>query len=242
MNLTPASWGDTLDAFLGRTAPVTLEPLILGSIILAAILLSVPRVTWRWFGMFTTLVHELGHAFSAGLLGRRVRAIRVGANHGGSTISSGGSFTAVISGFLGYPAPAIVGAALILTATAGYTRVAILGGAILVVLSLIFLRGWGAILIALATLAGGAALWFYADSVMQTYALITVGLALLVGSLRGLGNVFAAHGRKHRNLESSDAFILARQTHIPSVFWLLGFSLAIVACVWASVVALIGTV
>ncbi|RLP72790.1 M50 family peptidase [Mycetocola tolaasinivorans] len=231
-----------MDRLLGRGAPVLLEPWILLAIIAAAVVLSVPRITWRWFGMFTTLVHELGHAFSAGVLGRRVRAIRVGANHGGSTLSSGGAFSAVVSGFFGYPAPAIVGAALILSTTAGYTRAALVGGAVLVILSLIFLRGWGAILIALASVAGSAALWLYADAVLQTYALITVGLALLVGSIRGLGNVFAAHGRKHRNLASSDAYILARQTHIPSPVWLLGFTAAIAACVWASTLALMGAV
>jgi hypothetical protein len=36
--------------------------------------LSVPRATWRWFGLVSTVVHELGHAFSALMVGHRVPA------------------------------------------------------------------------------------------------------------------------------------------------------------------------
>ena len=83
-------------------------------IVAIAALLSVPGLTWQWFGLFATLVHELGHAIAAILTGRVVHGIRIRRNHSGDAMSSGRpGFGTVVSGVLGYPAPAIVGAALL---------------------------------------------------------------------------------------------------------------------------------
>src|SRR5690554_3005758 len=102
------------------------------AILAAAALLSVPRATWQWFGLFTTLVHELGHAVAALLTGRIVHGIRIRRNHSGDALSSGrGALGTVVSGVMGYPAPAVVGAAQLWSVFNGYTTAALfLGGVV----------------------------------------------------------------------------------------------------------------
>ena len=58
-------------------------------ILLAAAALSIPNATWRYFGLFSTVVHELGHAFAALMTGRRVTGIRLNFDHSGLTTSFG---------------------------------------------------------------------------------------------------------------------------------------------------------
>src|SRR4029453_16062803 len=78
-------------------------PVVLG-VLTAAIVLSIPARTWRWFGLYVTFVHELGHAFAALMTGRVVHGLRIGLDHSGQLLSSGrGRNGAVWSGFWGYP-------------------------------------------------------------------------------------------------------------------------------------------
>src|SRR5690606_26142039 len=93
-----------------RAEPLDLSPWVMLAIVAAAALISIPRASWKVFGLFTTLVHELGHAVAAILTGRVVHGIRIRRNHSGEALSSG-TGRAVISGLMGYPAPAVVGAA-----------------------------------------------------------------------------------------------------------------------------------
>ena len=108
------------------------------AVLVGAAALSIPRATWRWFGLFTTLVHELGHAVAAILSGRVVHGIRIRRNHSGDALSSGrGVLGTVVSGLMGYPAPAIVGAAQLWCVFNGYTAAALFVGGVVLVLTLL---------------------------------------------------------------------------------------------------------
>ena len=199
---------------------------------LAAAALSVPRFTWQWFGLFTTLVHELGHAVAALLTGRFVPGIRIRRNHSGEAVSSGrGSLSQVVSGFFGYPAPAIVGAAQLWSVFEGYTAIALLVGGVILALTLLVIRNLFGVLVVLASAAVSAALWFAATPQAQSYALLIVGVALLVGSVRGLLTVIGVHTRRRDQLQTSDAYLLYRRTHVPSVVWLALWTALIAACI-----------
>lgn len=199
---------------------------------LAAAALSVPRFTWQWFGLFTTLVHELGHAVAALLTGRFVHGIRIRRNHSGEAVSSGrGSVSQVVSGFFGYPAPAIVGAAQLWSVFEGYTAIALLIGGVILALTLLVIRNLFGVLVVLASAAVSAALWFAATPETQSYALLIVGVALLVGSVRGLLTVIGVHTRRRDQLQTSDAYLLYRRTHVPSVVWLALWTALIAACI-----------
>ena len=72
---------------------------------------------WRFFGLFVTFVHELGHAFAALTTGRVVKGISLNFDHSGQMNSFGRvGFSATWSGFWGYPAPGVLGFVLITSA------------------------------------------------------------------------------------------------------------------------------
>ena len=221
----------TLPALLARTAPVAIPvPVLLGIVAVAAVL-SLPRATWQYFGLFATLVHELGHAVAAILTGRAVHGIRIRRNHSGEAVSSGrGVFGTVVSGVFGYPAPAIVGAAQLWSVFNGYTAIVLFTGGIVLVLTLLVIRNAFGAIVVLVSAATSALLWFRATPTVQGYALLVIGIALLVGAVRALCTVIGAHLRRRDQLSTSDAYLLYRRTGIPSPVWLLLFTMLIGGC------------
>jgi len=226
---------DELLDSLTRTTPVAVSPTLLIVIVAAAALLSIPRPVWKWFGLFTTLVHELGHAIGAILTGRFVHGMKIRMNHSGEAVSSGRSkLGSAISGSLGYPAPAIVGAIQLWCVTQGYTAIALFVGGIILVLTLLVIRNLFGFLVVVVSAAASAALWLWASPELQSYVLLVIAIALLVGSVRGLATVIGVHTRRRAELSTSDAYLLYTRTGIPSLFWLLLFAALISASVvWA---------
>ncbi|WP_255461337.1 M50 family metallopeptidase [Glaciihabitans sp. INWT7] len=211
---------------------------VLLAIVAVAATLSLPRASWQYFGLFATLVHKLGHAVAAILTGRVVHGIRIRRNHSGDALSSGrGILGTVVSGVFGYPAPAIVGAAQLWSVFSGYTAIALFVGGILLVLTMLVIRNAFGAVVVLASAAISALLWFFAPPTVQGYALLIIGIALLVGAVRALGTVLAVHLRHRDQLSTSDAYLLYRRTGIPSPFWLLIFALLIGGCVVAALAA-----
>ncbi|MDJ0333976.1 M50 family metallopeptidase [Salinibacterium sp. G-O1] len=225
---------DFLDS-LARTPPVEISPTLLIVLVAVAAALSIPQPIWKWFGLFTTLVHELGHAIGAILTGRFVHGMKIRMNHSGEAVSSGrGKLGAAISGSLGYPAPAIVGAVQLWCVTQGYTALALFVGGIILILTLLVIRNLFGFLVVAVSAAASAALWLWATPTQQSYVLLVLAIALLVGSVRGLATVIGVHTRRRDKLGTSDAYLLFRRTGIPSAFWLLLFSALIAAnVVWA---------
>jgi hypothetical protein len=211
-------------------------------VLAAAAALSIPRLTWQYFGVFTTLVHELGHAFAALLTGRRLTGIRIHRNHGGSAESLGrGGFSAVFSGFFGYPTPAMVGAALLWCVFNGYTATALLVGTVIIVGTLLFIRNaFGLLAVVLSAVVSGL-LWYFAPADVQAYALLVIGCALLVGAVRAFFGVVAVHTRRRTALSTSDAYLLYRRTHVPSPVWLFLFAVVIAGSLAIAAEAYIAT-
>lgn len=226
---------DDLLASLGPTPPVEISGTLLIIIVAAAAVLSIPRPIWKWFGLFTTLVHELGHAVGAVLTGRFVHGMKIRMNHSGEAVSSGrGALGASISGSLGYPAPAIVGAIQLWCVTQGYTALALFVGGIILMLTLLVIRNLFGFLVVAISAAASATLWVWATPHQQSYVLLVIAIALLVGSVRGLATVIGVHTRRRDQLSTSDAYLLFRRTGIPSVVWLLLFTTLIGASIAAA--------
>jgi hypothetical protein len=160
--------------------------------------------------------------------GRRVTSIQIHRNHAGSAQSLGrGGLGAVISGFFGYPTPAIVGAALLWSVFNGYTAAAMAVGTVIIVGTLLFIRNaFGLFTVLLSAVVSGL-LWYFAPADVQAYALLVLGCALLVGSVRAFLGVVAVHTRRRNELSTSDAYLLYRRTHVPSPVWLLLFAVVI---------------
>lgn len=209
-------------------------PVLVG-ILACAVVLSIPRATWRWFGLYVTFVHELGHAYAALMTGRFVHGLRIGLDHSGRLVSSGRSaFGAAWSGFWGYPAPAVVGLCLIAAVSAGRSGAAMSVGALILLVSLVFLRNLTGILVALASAGIAQVFLLFATPDVVNYVVLALGVALTVGGVRDLLKLAGVHTKRRERLASSDAFILGRTTGVPGFVWLSGFTIVIAGCVAAS--------
>lgn len=220
-------WTAVLNGFTRAEVP-SVSPLFLLCIMAVAVALSIPRASWRWFGLYVTFVHELGHAFAALMTGRFIHGLKIGLDHSGQLVSSGRrGFSATWSGFWGYPAPAVVGLALVWSVSAGWAGAAASVGALVLLFALIFLRNFTGIMVALVSAAIAQCLVMFATPQTVSYVVLALGVALGVGSIRDFFKVAAVHTSRRNQLASSDAYILARSTGAPSWLWLGGFALVI---------------
>lgn len=238
-----SQWWDRIVAGFTRSQPPELSLTEIGVILLVAAALSVPQATWRYFGLFSTVVHELGHAFAALMSGRRVTGIRLNLDHSGLTTSFGrpGWRTAWAT-FWGYPVPAVVGAVLVWAGFAGWAPAALSVGALVLLLSLLFIRNVGGVLILLGAVAVSTVLVLAVPVGFTGHVVVALGVALLVGSVRDLGKVASVHVRRRRERGQSDAYLLYRATGIPSPVWLVLFTAVIAASAgWAWTVVRAGT-
>lgn len=216
-------WGRLTEGFAQGEA-LAASPMVVAMIVLGAVVLSIPRVTWRYFGLFVTVVHELGHAFAGLMTGRLITGIKLHKDHSGTTHSVGRpGFGAVWSGFWGYPTPAVVGAALVWASINGWSGAALSIGTVILVLTLLFIRNAFGVVIMLVCAGASWVLAWYAPEVVLGYFTLSLGIALLVGGVRDWFKIVNVHIRRRTELASSDAYNLFRQTMIPSPVWLLGF-------------------
>ncbi|MEV7662490.1 M50 family metallopeptidase [Paenarthrobacter sp. NPDC089316] len=234
MSLLQTWWDAVVRGFTESHTTAVPLPVLLG-ILACAVILSIPRATWRWFGLYVTFVHELGHAYAALMTGRFVHGLRIGLDHSGRLVSSGRSaFGAAWSGFWGYPAPAVVGLCLIAAVSTGRSGAAMSVGALILLVSLAFLRNLTGILVAAASAVVAQVLILFATPTTVSYVVLALGVALSVGGVRDLLKLAGVHAKRRERLAASDAFILGRTTGVPAFVWLSGFTVVIAACAVAS--------
>ncbi|MFE4544010.1 M50 family metallopeptidase [Arthrobacter sp. NPDC056727] len=227
----PEQWWDRVAAGFTQTVVPTVSVTELLAVVLIAAALSVPRATWRYFGLLATVTHELGHAFAALTSGQRLGGIRLQLNHGGTTTSyTRGRAAAVWSGFWGYPVPGVTGAALVWAGFSGWGPAAMSAGLLVLLASLIFIRNAAGVLILLGAVVAVAALIINVPAAFTGHVAIVLGVALLVAAVRDLLKLTNVHLRRRDQLRSSDAYILYRATAVPSGVWIALFSLVVVAC------------
>mgnify|MGYP003306417884 CR=1 FL=1 len=228
--LTGMWWDRIVSGFTHAAEPdVTITELVL--ILLVAAALAIPRITWKYFGLFTTVVHELGHAFAAMMTGQIVSGITLKMDHSGTTSTySRGLLRSLWSGFWGYPVPAVVGAVLVWAGFGGWGPAAMSVGAIILVVTVLFIRNFTGLMILAGAIGISALLVLAVPAEFTGHVTIALGLALLVGSVRDMGNLLHVHFKRRHLLDTSDAYILYRATHIPSPLWLILFCTVIGAC------------
>lgn len=226
-------WERLTDGFV-RVPPPAIDAVGLAGIVLVAVVLSIPRLSWRFFGLFVTVVHELGHATAALLTLQRVTGITLRLDHSGTTTSRGRrGWRTAFTTFWGYPVPAVVGSALVISASAGWGTAALSAGALVLLAALVLIRNPQGVLILGGTAATSLALvWFGGAAWAGTVSLV-LGLALLVGSCRDWVKVVRVHVRR-RDLTTSDAFLLRQATGIASPVWLALFAVVILGALAVS--------
>lgn len=208
----------------------------------AGALLGLSSAVWRRTRLLATWVHETGHALAALLTGRRVTGIRLEADASGMTHHVGSrGLGRVITGFAGYPAPALAGAGVAVAVGSGHARWAV--GAILAVavLMLPLQRSWRGTAVTFMT----GALGYVLISASPMWAV--AGLTALAGYLLVASPRTVVELHRHRRFSDvsaegvhSDADSLAAVTGLPAVVWEGLFLLVCGACGWWALSGLLG--
>jgi hypothetical protein len=194
---------------------------------------------WRWLRFPVVLIHELGHAAAAVLLGGRAqRIVLVKDGSGHAVYQLPGQFRVlrrVPASLAGYWAPSVVACVAAIAATGGLARVlvwisALAAGGMLV---LLVRSRWGAIVAGSVLLASAGAARLLPGAVLTVIVACCAGI-LSAGAVRSAYVQISAD-----DIERSDAASIAAELHVPAraVAWvqLFGCSLAVVAVVFAVV-------
>lgn len=183
---------------------------------------------WRWTRVGVTIVHELGHAISGLLVGRRFTGFVVNTDMSGHAITVGKPYGPgrIFSAWWGYPAPALLGAALVQIAFSRFTAVALLVGVVVLAVSLVFARSLGTLAAILVTGGALGAVWWWGADSLIAGVLLSIGVFLLLGAWRHLGTVMR-NGRG-----KDDPQQLAELSIFPAWFWNFTYILALGACTW----------
>lgn len=230
-NLAQTWWERIVAGFAHAPSPhVTSTELVV--VILLAVAVSLPRLTWRYFGLLATVTHELGHAFAALTTGQRLGGIRLGLDHSGTTTTYSRSRAAAAwSTFWGYPVPAVVGALMVWCGFNGWGPAAMSVGTLILLASFLFLRNGVGLLITAAAVLAAVLLVLFVPPVFNGQVMIVLGLALLVAAVRDMGKLVNVHVRHRDRLPTSDAYLLSRATSVPAAVWIFFFA-AVVAGAW----------
>jgi Peptidase M50B-like len=212
--------------------PVPPKWLILGSGVLALLVVASPRV-WPVARTVVTIVHEGGHALMALATGRRLGGVRIYRSTAGETRSRGradGAGAALTAG-AGYVAPPVLGlAAAALLAIGHLTGMLLLSLVLLAVLAVAIRNAYG-MLAVLVTFAAVAAVCLYAPAIVQAGFGYVMTWFLLLGGVRP---VIELARERRWSAGRSDADQLARLTPVPGGAWVMIFGLVAVAALAVS--------
>lgn len=224
-----------LHAIWSRIVPAQavpdMEPAVLWPVVIIAIAVCVVPVIWVRVRLGVTLVHELGHAFVGVIVGRKFTGFVLRGDMSGTAVTHGKprGFGRAITTWAGYPAPALVGAAIALAAGGGWAAPTITLLSVLPLLALVRVRSWLTAGVTLLAIGGFAALWWWRNDEIQALVLLGIAIVLVVGAWRHLGAVLA------RPSANSDPGVLAQLTRIPAFVWNFSFAIVCAFATWSLV-------
>ncbi|WP_162606562.1 M50 family metallopeptidase [Jiangella asiatica] len=209
---------------------------------LAGVAVAIYGPTWRFAGYPVTIVHELGHVVAALTAGFRLRGVTVRGDLSGATNfwSHSGPGT-LWTMWWGYPAPAVVGWALIWAATHGWSRLALTLLVACLVLVFLLSRSWLTVAVVLTTGVAFGLVGWYGSAWLCTVVVFAFAWLLTVGAVRGLWAVVRAH-TSGRGVQMSDAHLMAQRSVLPGGLWLLTFAVVIGACTWFNAMSVVDAV
>lgn len=229
-------WWNEIAERLGRAVPHVPSEYLIGLVVAALAIGFTPL--WGLVRLFVTLVHELGHAIVGVLVGRQFTGFVLNTDASGHAVTRGKPRGPglVATAWAGYPAPAVVGAVLVLLAAKGWAGAALLVLALIGVVALTRVRSVLTAVITLLALAGVVGAFWFGTPLVRTAVLAAFGVVLIAGAWRHL----AAVGPRPRGGDSSDPGRLAQVTGVPRVLWLFSFAVVLLAATLLAAWVLIG--
>lgn len=215
-----------------RWAIADLPPLwLIAAFTVAILALVLYPPTWKKVRHGATIIHEMGHVSMGWLWGRKVRGISLHSDTSGLTITAGKErgLGVLMTFMAGYPAPALVGLALVWASVSGYS-----GAALTLVMALLLLAFWlirnffGFALLAVTLLGAGFVFWTANPPVVTGFT-VAVGIFLLLAGTRTCFDLRETHQRGDGG--ESDAEMASQHSIFPAVAWVYFFIAASLLCV-----------
>jgi Peptidase M50B-like len=201
-----------------------------GLLVVLGIALAIVLIdpVWRVLRLVVTLVHELGHAVVGVLVGRKFTGFVLRGDMSGHAVTRGPVRGAgrIASTWAGYPAPALVGAAMVFAAGRGWSAPLVTALLVVLLLAVVRVRSALTLLVMAVAIAGSAALWWWRDAALQPLVLIGIGVVLVVGAWRHLSAVL------RDRTSGSDPGVLAWLSPLPKFVWNASFVLVCAAATW----------
>jgi hypothetical protein len=221
-------WDEVVRRLEPATGDVSLTAAAVWTVLAGSLLVVAVEPLWRVLRIVVTLVHELGHAVVGMAVGRRFTGFVLRGDMSGHAVTVGRArgVGRVVSTWAGYPAPAVVGAAMAWVAGRGWAAAFIGGVLVILLIALIRVRSALTLLVMLVAIAATGALWWWRDDVLQAQVLVGTGIVLVIGAWRHLAAVVGTSDR------SSDPGVLASLTYVPRVIWNLSFAIVCAAATW----------
>ncbi|OLT41190.1 hypothetical protein BJF85_24495 [Saccharomonospora sp. CUA-673] len=216
------------------TQAFSLDTTTAGTIIvlsgIAALIVVVSSVPWRFVRGVLTIVHEAGHALAALLVGRRLQGIRLHSDTSGVTVSRGrpDGPGMVLTALAGYPAPALLGLLFSWLVWGEHLSAVLVITAVLLLGVLVMVRNAYGVFTVLLVAGVLAAVAWTAPPGVQAVFVYLVTWFLVLGSVRPLGELQTK--RRRGQARDSDIDQLARLTALPAGIWLLVMGVLIVGC------------
>ena len=232
------SAGSQLDAMLQTiwaSSTTRLPPLDVRGIMLCALIALaavLPGPVWHVTRNAITIAHEGGHALIAVLTGRRLESIRLHADTSGATVSAGRNrgLGLMLTTFAGYIAPALWGLGCAALVANRYASAALWLLVVLLAFMIVRIRngyGFAAIIVALALTI---VISWWGAAALRIYAGYTLAWFLCFGAIRPLFELYrqrAMHGAR-----DSDADMLAQNTGVPALLWMLLWLVLDLGALW----------
>lgn len=206
------------------------EHVLVVVLMVAAVVLTGERSTWRVLRNVVTIAHESGHAVAALLMGRELAGIKLHSDTSGVTLSRGKARGPgmIVTAIAGYPAPSLIGVGL--AALIGLDQILVLLWIIVGLLALLLtqIRNAFGLLTVVVTGAAAVATIIWGNERTELGFACAVTWLLLIGGLRAVIELQRSRraqgsGRRGGPPVTSDADQLAWLSHVPGLFWVVVF-------------------
>ena len=200
---------------------------------------------------WATIPHELGHAFVALLLGKKLNGININRDSSGDTHTSEyvsknpvtQLFTMplrwvrnILVSFAGYPAPFALAWVMMFFLARDQSRLSLVILFVLLVFTFLYSTNWfGFFMVVGGLLITGLALWLESP-LLREVLILFLGGGMISGGVKGIVEAWQVYVQDTKTSaerwfdptfdpQHSDARALSRRTLIPQIVWLVVFSL-----------------
>ncbi len=151
-------WDEVIRRLEPATGDVNLTAAAVWTVLAGSLLVVAVEPLWRVLRIAVTLVHELGHAVVGMAVGRRFTGFVLRGDMSGHAVTVGRArgVGRVVSTWAGYPAPALIGAAMAWVAGRGWAAAFIGGVLVILLIALIRVRSALTLFVMLVALAATA--------------------------------------------------------------------------------------